>query len=153
MTRNYIEGYFGNLHLNLGLIKFWHIIFPNVRKCYLIIVYLGINVPIYLKHCAIWPIRVGPLCWVPLIFRPHKFTQSLSLFSHVKKGAAPFIFRFLSLSLILSSSISITSSHLSQPRRLEIEEKEEQRRRRRRRRRSTRIKNKALGIKVLEQED
>ena len=55
MTGNYIERYFGNLHLNLDPIKFWHIIFPNVRKCYLIIVYLGINVTIYLKHCAIGP--------------------------------------------------------------------------------------------------
>ena len=53
MTRNSYQGYFGNLHINLDLIKFWHIIFSNVRKYYLIIVYLGINVPIYLKHCAI----------------------------------------------------------------------------------------------------
>ena len=65
MTRNYIGWYFGNLHINLDPIKFWHIIFPNVRKCYLIIVYLGISVPRYkctnmFKTLCNWTIHWDP---------------------------------------------------------------------------------------------
>ena len=84
-----------------------------MRKCYFIIVHLGINVPICLKHCAIGP-YFGTHILTTIILGHTKiltFLSPLYILAGQVRAQAPHIIFFLPpLSLILS----ISSSHLPQ---------------------------------------
>ena len=81
MTRIHIEGYFGNLHINLGPIKFWYIIFFKCEE-----MLFDYCVPRY-KCTYIFKTlcELTHTCWTLVFavfnFGPHKFALSLSLFS------------------------------------------------------------------------
>ena len=52
MTYNFNQGYFGNLRINLDPIIFFAYYFSQNEEMLFDYVYLGINVPTYLKLCA-----------------------------------------------------------------------------------------------------